>query len=609
MSLLWKYEDYVQHLTHENVLVRQWAFSAIENRYYNRYTDEVKYLLEDDDAHLASASARYLAHHGALQHAPLILEGFKRGQGFVPSNCARALAKLRYEDALEDIITSLSTHIHSESLFGIFEYLGAVFNDNSRDTLISAVQQLKDPMLKGHAMANLLRHNHPEDIEMILKMLVKALTKTKRVDDILVGPVLSFFNAATYFKELTSELGPNKKLPAFKTIFQAFFNDHSYLVFETDLLSDVAKQLDAGRYHDAITILMFDIQKKVQHRYDHPAGGEDISNIPCRDLFVRDAMAAAFAKSISRQPMVIKRIKSSGKKKIIPLIFFTLSIYMGVLQRRPYARALEQDADVQQVLQAVKQAGPDLSDSVGDKLAAFAPISELKNSLSEKFDTWEDIWIVRIMGKIGEPAFLPELLRILNQCDFMSYIFNDALKAIGRMSEPADEMILEAVRNRQISAWERMALLKHLPYAQAFDLVVKEWEDEDSDMDALETFVFCLQCIADKRGIPLLQEMYTKEGLTTGIIGDALELLSILHQVEIPELSEIRNRRKVQSEGRAEEDGFLDELLAQADLEDHFEDNTADIIPFKRTSAKIGRNELCPCGSGKKYKKCCLNKV
>jgi hypothetical protein len=23
---------------------------------------------------------------------------------------------------------------------------------------------------------------------------------------------------------------------------------------------------------------------------------------------------------------------------------------------------------------------------------------------------------------------------------------------------------------------------------------------------------------------------------------------------------------------------------------------------------KIGRNELCPCGSGKKYKKCCMDK-
>ncbi|MCL6591559.1 MAG: SEC-C domain-containing protein [Firmicutes bacterium] len=25
-------------------------------------------------------------------------------------------------------------------------------------------------------------------------------------------------------------------------------------------------------------------------------------------------------------------------------------------------------------------------------------------------------------------------------------------------------------------------------------------------------------------------------------------------------------------------------------------------------SAKTGRNEPCPCGSGKKYKKCCLGK-
>jgi preprotein translocase subunit SecA len=25
----------------------------------------------------------------------------------------------------------------------------------------------------------------------------------------------------------------------------------------------------------------------------------------------------------------------------------------------------------------------------------------------------------------------------------------------------------------------------------------------------------------------------------------------------------------------------------------------------KRDSAKVGRNDPCPCGSGKKYKKCC----
>ena len=27
--------------------------------------------------------------------------------------------------------------------------------------------------------------------------------------------------------------------------------------------------------------------------------------------------------------------------------------------------------------------------------------------------------------------------------------------------------------------------------------------------------------------------------------------------------------------------------------------------PIKRDSSKVGRNDLCPCGSGKKYKNCC----
>jgi preprotein translocase subunit SecA len=28
-------------------------------------------------------------------------------------------------------------------------------------------------------------------------------------------------------------------------------------------------------------------------------------------------------------------------------------------------------------------------------------------------------------------------------------------------------------------------------------------------------------------------------------------------------------------------------------------------ITFHRETPKVGRNDLCPCGSGKKYKKCC----
>ena len=29
--------------------------------------------------------------------------------------------------------------------------------------------------------------------------------------------------------------------------------------------------------------------------------------------------------------------------------------------------------------------------------------------------------------------------------------------------------------------------------------------------------------------------------------------------------------------------------------------------PFRRDVPKVGRNEPCPCGSGKKFKHCCAN--
>jgi preprotein translocase subunit SecA len=37
-------------------------------------------------------------------------------------------------------------------------------------------------------------------------------------------------------------------------------------------------------------------------------------------------------------------------------------------------------------------------------------------------------------------------------------------------------------------------------------------------------------------------------------------------------------------------------------------DTSAAKVPTKRTNEKTGRNDPCPCGKGKKYKVCCMNK-
>ncbi len=51
----------------------------------------------------------------------------------------------------------------------------------------------------------------------------------------------------------------------------------------------------------------------------------------------------------------------------------------------------------------------------------------------------------------------------------------------------------------------------------------------------------------------------------------------------------------------------LNEMLVEDNyewLEDAPEEDDIEQQPFIRES-KIGRNEPCPCGSGKKYKRCC----
>ncbi len=58
----------------------------------------------------------------------------------------------------------------------------------------------------------------------------------------------------------------------------------------------------------------------------------------------------------------------------------------------------------------------------------------------------------------------------------------------------------------------------------------------------------------------------------------------------------------------------LDELYDEFyndDFEDVFIDEPEDEIDYeiKPVKTKIGRNDPCPCGSGKKYKKCCMNKI
>jgi len=75
-----------------------------------------------------------------------------------------------------------------------------------------------------------------------------------------------------------------------------------------------------------------------------------------------------------------------------------------------------------------------------------------------------------------------------------------------------------------------------------------------------------------------------------------------------PEAIEQRQRRWL--EEALEEFEDEEELLGDNSVYPFLPDNEEGASqPWQRQSPKIGRNDPCPCGSGKKYKKCCLSRT
>ena len=601
MNKLWDYKDYVNHLSHENRLVRRWAFKALESHYPNRYTDKVGNLISDEDEHLACAAPRYLALHEAVQHGPAILESFKSSQGIIPSNCASALAKMYYEPAIDVMLEHFINPGSEETFLGILDYLGKIHREQCRDALKSAVIQMKDTFLLGSAMANLLRYHNSEDVRLVLDKYFESGDHNNR-NDMLLKHISSPLGGGPYFRDLT-EFGQNNILVKPVETIDGLALKNSQIKMDEILRENMIMSLENGKYEDFITMIMFDSRNIVNERYPK-------NNCPdCLiELFGQDTMCISLLEDLSKRSTVWKQVKHS-KELGTELVSLIISAYYAIKEREAYQKALYPDAGVGELIQAVKNTGSILPMQIQKKIKELSPISELKANLTTDLMTWGDIWTVKMMGRIGNKEFVPDLIRVLNNADSLDYIYSDAIRAMNALDETADEIIITAIKNNELGDWESFSILEYLPYSEAYDLALQKWENESGgDMDSYEMFAGCLRGIGDPRGIVKLQDIYANENDAT-YIGNTLECLSMIHNVDIPETPDIIEKRIEQKEKQKARKKELNELAYnyRKKKEQGILENNRKVVPFKRDTPKVGRNEPCPCGSGKKYKKCCLN--
>ena len=135
-------------------------------------------------------------------------------------------------------------------------------------------------------------------------------------------------------------------------------------------------------------------------------------------------------------------------------------------------------------------------------------------------------------------------------------------------------------------------VLSHYIYAQPKDNII------DSDFLGL-TIGDIIGCGFTEL-LPMIKELYDKKYVSIGINGTYEKVEKYFkHPVAKDDKRDIQNIFELYESILNTWAGYSE------DDEDYFKEES----PQPLVSTKIGRNELCPCGSGKKYKKCCMNKL
>lgn len=215
-------------------------------------------------------------------------------------------------------------------------------------------------------------------------------------------------------------------------------------------------------------------------------------------------------------------------------------------------------------------------------------ISNMINSLAE--DTVKS-YITE--NGINKEALLPEISTIFGVEELSSLDDKkvDANKVINELQEKAHEIYDEKEKEfgeNNLRELERVVMLK---------IVDERWMDHIDAMDELKDGIG-LQAYGQKD--PVVQYRIEGFDMFDQMIADIkLNVVKILMNARKREGAiERKESVKITSEGREEATLSLSENTAPAS-------SSGPKTPYVKKEAEIGRNDPCPCGSGKKYKNCC----
>ncbi len=233
-----------------------------------------------------------------------------------------------------------------------------------------------------------------------------------------------------------------------------------------------------------------------------------------------------------------------------------------------------------------------ISEEDAEALFEIATDDELQrleyNDKTEKL-IFAPIHAVEALAELKNSEFFGPILDLLIDFDEDDYLTSSIHYYIKQIEDKSFKDANRCLQNELFSTYAKNTILSALSdLAEITDKYNKEMTEMALDVLKLDTddnpdglYGFAVVLLYDAGGIKNIEEIrkaFKTKPIDTMIMGD-------LEDIEIKLC--LRNNRDT-----------------QASQHNWFNDN----LPFVNSEPKIGRNDTCPCGSGKKYKRCCLNK-
>jgi uncharacterized protein YchJ len=235
-----------------------------------------------------------------------------------------------------------------------------------------------------------------------------------------------------------------------------------------------------------------------------------------------------------------------------------------------------------------------------------------------------------LLTELQAQESLPVLLKFLAEDEKMvefwlgDYITESIWQDIFVLGSNQTDLLLDFVINTSASIWCKIAVFEavtqlalHYPEKKA---QINQWvervlhwlsltENHDENIILISSFIAAIMNARATEFIDKIKPFFDADLVDEFFTGDWNEVLTEIYS----EANE--NRKELLAIGARYKlfapfnlDNETDDFTYfNEDWEDGDEDKLYVDGPIKRTEPKIGRNEPCPCGSGKKYKKCCLN--